>query len=229
VTLCVYALTGSAARVSSAGVSGERLRLVREGSIAAVVGELPRIPRPSPESLRRYDQTMRALTGALPAVLPARFGACFDDPDELRFVLRSRRLSLTRALAHVRNRVQMTVRVIARPAPPSGGRQGPTLRREARDAGGRAGQSGAAYLRARAERVADERDVPGFEPVRVAVQRWVRDERIDKRAQVTTVYHLVPRSSASAYRRAVDRAAAAAGLRIVVSGPWPAYAFAEVR
>jgi hypothetical protein len=54
----------------------------------------------------------------------------------------------------------------------------------------------------------------------------VRDERVETRAGVTSVYHLVPRAAAEAYRRALDRAAAAQGLRIAVSGPWPPYAFA---
>ena len=243
--LCVYALTGSAARLSARGASGERLRLVRDGSIAAVVGELSRTPPPSPESLRRYDRTMRVLAAALPAVLPARFGACFDDLDEVKFVLRTRRPSLSRALAHVRNRVQMTVRVIDRSTSPAGAPRGAEarvarplprpkaaaairdVRAEAWEGGGPPGQTGTAYLRARAERAARDREVPGFEPVRAAVRRWVRDERIDRRTQVTTVYHLVPRSSADVYRRAIDRAAAEAGLQLVVTGPWPAYAFAE--
>jgi hypothetical protein len=235
VTLCVYALTGSAARVSAVGVSGERLRVVREGPVAAIVGELSQAPRPSHESLRRYDRTMRALSTRLPALLPARFGSCFDDPDELTFVLRSRRPTLARALAHVRHRAQMTVRVIGTPdpqletvvAPPETRRRQDLRAAPSAEAGRQRAPSGAAYLRARAEQAAREREVPGFASVRSAVQRWVRDERVEKRARVTTVYHLVPRASADAYRRAIDRATAAIDLQVVVSGPAPAYAFAE--
>ena len=218
-TLCVYALTGSAVRVSVAGMSGERLRLVREGPLAAIVGEQRRVPPPSHDSLRRYDRTMRALATRVPAILPARFGTCFDDGDELRFVLRSRRASLVRALGHVRNRVQMTVRMVARPGPPGVERLPERT--------GRPPESGTAYLRARAAHAARERDVPAFEPVRDAVQRWVRDERVETQRSVTTIYHLVPRASAEAYRRASERAAVAANLQIVVSGPWPVYAFAD--
>jgi hypothetical protein len=53
----------------------------------------------------------------------------------------------------------------------------------------------------------------------------VRDERIERQARVASIYHLIPRSSADAYRVALDRAARKAGLRMRVSGPWPAYAF----
>jgi hypothetical protein len=50
---------------------------------------------------------------------------------------------------------------------------------------------------------------------------------VEKRASIATVYHLVPRASAGAYRRALARAAAAEGVRVVISGPWPPYAFAD--
>jgi hypothetical protein len=55
--------------------------------------------------------------------------------------------------------------------------------------------------------------------------RWVRDERVEHRGEVSSVYHLIPRASTEAYRRAVQTSADAAGLRVIVSGPWPPYAF----
>jgi hypothetical protein len=44
---------------------------------------------------------------------------------------------------------------------------------------------------------------------------------------VATVNHLIPRGSASAYRAAVESAGARTGVRLVVSGPHPPYAFAD--
>ena len=219
-TLCVYALTGGGARVSTMGLAGERLRVYAQGSVAAVAGQLARMPDASPEVLRRYDGAMRRLADTLPALLPVRFGTCFPDPEELAFVLRSRGPSLARALAHVRNRVQMTVRLIERPARGRGRARAPSAPVRPRR------ESGAEYLRARAEAAARDRDVAGFEIVRDAVQRWLRDERVERRGAVVSVYHLIPRTSASRYRRAAAAAAAACGLRVVISGPWPAYAFA---
>jgi hypothetical protein len=90
----------------------------------------------------------------------------------------------------------------------------------------RAARTGADYLRARAAEAARARAVDGFEPVRLAADRWLRDERVEKLAGIATVYHLVPRGSVHAYRVAVERAAAGAGLRVAISGPWPPYAFA---
>jgi hypothetical protein len=80
-------------------------------------------------------------------------------------------------------------------------------------------------LRARARRAAEQQRLPEFEPLRRAVARWVREERIERRANVVTVYHLVPRGSAAAYHKALDRAAMARGVRLVVSGPYLPFAF----
>jgi hypothetical protein len=87
--------------------------------------------------------------------------------------------------------------------------------------------TGADYLRGRAAAAARARQVPGFEAVRARVGRWVRAERIEHRAGVATIYHLVPRATATSYRTTVERTAAAAGIRCVVTGPWPPYAFAD--
>jgi hypothetical protein len=221
VILCVYALTGAVARLTARGVSGERLHLIREGRIAAVVGQGTGAWRPTHANLRLYDRTVRDLSALLPAVLPARFGTCFDDPEELRFVLRSRGRSLGHALAHVRNRVQMTVRIVGLPERVAGM---PVRSVEAMPASTR---PGIAYLRRRAAVAAADRDVAGFEPAREAVKRWLRDERVERHDRIATVYHLIPRASAEAYRTALTRASADAGLHITVSGPWPAYAFAD--
>ena len=85
--------------------------------------------------------------------------------------------------------------------------------------------SGREYLRVRARDAAARRVVPGFEPMRAAVARWIRDERIEHRGGVSTIYHLIPRASSTRYRQALGDAASAAGLPAVVSGPWPPYAF----
>jgi hypothetical protein len=61
------------------------------------------------------------------------------------------------------------------------------------------------------------------------LQALVADERVQRHATpplLASVYHLVPRSQRTQYRRRVARAAATlAPLRLTVSGPWPPYAF----
>jgi hypothetical protein len=69
--------------------------------------------------------------------------------------------------------------------------------------------------------------VPVFDPLRASVRRWVRDERMEKRGGVASMYHLIPTGSAARYRAALEHAAGEEGLRVIVSGPWPPYAFAD--
>jgi hypothetical protein len=219
----VYAIIASRGAPASFRSRDGRLHVVREGAIAAVVAARSRAASPTPANLRRYDRTMQSLALTVPAILPARFGTRMAE-DELRAVLASRRRAFTRALAHVRKRAQMTVRVVrggsagevpVPPVPlPEGGSDGRPTGRD--------------YLKHRARAAAAVRAVPGFEPVKNAVARWVRDERVEHRAGVSSVYHLVPRSSAGAYRHAAQTSAASSGLTAVVSGPWPPYAFAAV-
>ena len=213
--ICVYAIVSPPPRpLRATGMRGERLDVVATGSLAAVVGRMSRRPAQTRTNLVAYDRSVAALARRVPAILPARFCTCFDEQDEITFILRSRAAALRRALAMVRGRVQMTVRM---PDPGVTAVAGSPLPA--------ADSLGAAYLRARAADVARERDVAGFEPVRHAVRRWVRGERVERRAGVVTVYHLVPRGSVDAYVRAMERSADRAGLRVRVTGPFAPYAF----
>jgi hypothetical protein len=201
---------------------GERLEIVGDGAVVAVAARVTRAPRATSATLRRYDRVIRNLSLRFPALLPARFGTCFEDEAELQLVLRVREASFLRSLAHVRQRVQMTIRMSG--VPEVSARRGAP--RAAR--GSAAPVTGTSYLRERAAAAAAARSVPGFDPVRAAVARWVRDERVEKRGAdgPVTVHHLVPRASAEVYRTAVEREAESAGFRVTVTGPWPPYAFA---
>lgn len=198
---------------------------IAAGRVTAVAGWSRRDPIPSPANLRRHDAVVRALWSTQAAVLPARFGTTFGSIEELKTALNAREASLRASLARVRGRAQMTVRLLSGSAlktPVS--TSNPTME-PASFGTPKPATSGTAYLRALAAEAARSRVVPGFEPLRDAVRRWVRDEQVDK-ADVITVYHLIPRRSAAAYRRALDRAAVAAGMRVVITGPHPPYAFA---
>src|SRR6187551_3341498 len=94
-------------RMQLAGIAGEPLAVVHAAGVAAVTGELAHPLKASLAAMRRYDAVLRALAQQLPAVLPARFGTCMGNADELAFVLRARNPSLRAALRDVRGRVQM--------------------------------------------------------------------------------------------------------------------------
>jgi hypothetical protein len=214
---CVYALTSpSGQRIAVAGIGGERLRPITVGRITALVGALARPPRVTEAALRRYSLVLQSLSEQLPSLLPARFGTSVEDLIELTFILQSRQQAFRRNLQDVRGRVQMTVRVVEPRRPPA-------VPRPKTNAAGV--ESGAEYLRTRAADAARARDISGFAPLRGAVRRWIRDERVERRGPVASVYHLVPRGQAEKYRQALERAARDAGQPVIVSGPWPPYAF----
>ena len=215
----VYAIVGARGPSSVRTRSSGRLDVISQGALAAVVRLQPGVQESSPAHLRRYERTIRELSDRFPAVLPARFGTVMP-VEELAFILSSRSATLSRALSNVRGRTQMTIRIVG------GAMDTREVRKRTASAEAPPSRRGREYLRARLRESTVQRKVPGFEPVRSAVARWVRDERVEHRDGISTVYHLIPRAAAERYRTASQRAAAAAGLPAVVSGPWPPYAFA---
>jgi hypothetical protein len=204
----VYAIT---ARPCALNAGGVRLRAIGGGPVWATAALVRRAPAVTPASLRRYHRIVTAIAAASPAVLPVRFATLMEEP-ELLAVLRARRTALAAALRHVRDHAQMTVRLIEPASPPA---------RAARLAVPRSGRD---YLAARADAISS-RTIPGFAPVRRAVEQWVREERVERTAGVTSIYHLVPRRADGRYREAAVAALQDAGVRAVVSGPFPPYAF----
>jgi hypothetical protein len=210
VTLCVYAITATPCALV---VSGVRLHSVGSGRVWATAAPVRRPPTLTAASLRRYERTISAIAGTSPAVLPVRFGTVMDEMEVLA-VLRSRRTALAGALKQVRGHVQMTLRLIEPASRPD----------ETSTAGTAAPRSGRDYLMGRADAVSS-RKIPGFAAVRTTLERWIREERVERTGGVTSIYHLVPRRAAGRYRQAVVAALEDAGLRAVVSGPFPPYAF----
>ena len=162
------------------------------------------------------------------AILPARFATTVVDRDELSvhpYVAQPRCAAASGP--SVRARCQMTIRMVG---------QTPVMRRSGSDSGdalyrGQTPEWGDSRrtqcLRQRMATAVRARAIPAFEPIRVAVERFVKDERVEKRADVVTVNHLVPRTAVTRYRVAVTRAAGENHLRLMVSGPWAPYAFAD--
>jgi gas vesicle protein GvpL/GvpF len=210
-SLYVYALaTRVARRWTIRGLAGERLKTIRVGPVGVVVGEMTRRPKPTSTNLVRYDRIMTQLWKESSALLPARFGTIVTDLSELNFTVAARRDAFRRRLAIVRNRAQMTVLVAG------AGAVRPRLHP-------RSITSGTEYLRAARAAL----QVPHFGPVRVAVRRWVKAERVQRHGSLATVHHLIPRRSVERYRAVVEGAARDAGIRVRVLGPRSPYAFAD--
>ena len=188
---------------------------------------------PDRRYLRRYAAVVEAIAAEAPAILPARFATTVADREELAFILASRGATLRRRLRAVRGRCQMTIRLLS-PLSESESESddAPLASRSA--IAGRArlrlapeATQGTQYLQRRAALAASARAIPGFAPIRAAVRRFVKDERVEKRAGIVTVNHLIPRAAAPRYLAAVEQAATANHLRLMVSGPLAPYAFAD--
>jgi hypothetical protein len=84
--------------------------------------------------------------------------------------------------------------------------------------------SGTRYLEDRRR----ARKLPELDPLRTALQSLVRAERTERHSEpglLASVYHLIDKGRAADYARAVETARLD-GLRVLVSGPWPAWSFA---
>ena len=188
-----------------AGALGERLRVIARSGMELVCGEPP--PQLSPEALRAYEAAVRRIADGSEACLPARFGASASSEEELEELVEKRAPDLLDALRLVRGREQMTLRVLGaqQPAASSAG-------------------PGTRYLleRRRASRV------PELDPLRSALSDLIRAEQVEPHAQpglLASVYHLIDRGNAEGYRRRIE-SSALLGVRVTVSGPWPAWSFA---
>jgi len=212
VSLYVYAIAKRGVLAAGIrGLRGEKLRAVEVGRVVAVVGELKRRPQPTLTNVVRYDRILTKLWLANSALLPARFGTIVRDASELELMMRPLKDALHRRLAHVSGCAQMTILLVDSRERRGSGRPRPPL-------------SGTEYLRvARSAGL-----MPEFSAVREAVDRWVKDERTQKRGTMVTIYHLIPRRAVARYRSAAEQAARDAALEMRIVGPRSPYAFAAI-
>ena len=214
----VYALLGEAPP-PGAGLREEPLRVVRVGELVAAVGDMTDPPVVSEATLRAHDAVVRRLADAVDAILPVRFGSLLSE-SSLADLLTARAPELSEALALVAGRAQMTLRVLGETSAPA-----ETPRDDAcADALG----PGARYLAARRAEWRRARAAPELTPLRPVLAALVRAERVtrhDTPPLLASVYHLIDRGAAAAYRAAIEDADLGA-VRVVATGPWPPYAFA---
>lgn len=208
-SLYVFALTSGPAKPLSH--AGRRIEFVEVAGVHAAIERVRQRPAMTEDELRAQHDIVMKIAGAVNAILPVRFGAIVD-ATELETLVSMRRAAILEALDRVSGRVQMTVRVFAPGAE--------TLPR-AEPAGRPA--SGAEYLEQRRSQAAA---VPagGAAAVSQAVRGFVVDERTQRgQGRIHwTLYHLVDRTVLPQYERAIE---AFVSPTLVVSGPWPPFAF----
>ena len=174
-------------------------------SVAAIVEQRASMPRVTERALKRQLAQLARLEKLGLTILPVRFGTSVRSVPELRALLGPQAAALSDALARVRGRRQMTVRVRGARAPLS-----------------RA--SGASYIAG----LVKAARLPEADALRRAVSGFVVDERVDTAARpgfAGAVHHLVDADDVDAYRAAVAGVQRAAPRRFVATGPMMPFAF----
>jgi hypothetical protein len=214
--LYMYAVATDLGDISDLnGTQDEPLLRVPTAGVEVVAGEVANQPPLDQVSLRKQDAVVRVLHERARALLPMRFGsAARTREDVVRVVSEYHRLG--ERLAAVAGCEQMIVRVIGAAA--STGDRTPPVGKPT---------TGAEYLEARAKQHRPSPDLERIAAGASLVQRGVRIEPSNQPGMIGSIYHLVERGRAEEYRQAIERTAAALpGIRVIVSGPLPAYAFA---
>ena len=210
--LYVYALCDSDHRIP-ARVGRHHLECLELDGLVAIVERRVAAPVLSEGSLRDQHRVVVRLHQRAQALIPVRFGALLDRA-ELDRIVRQRRAPLVRALKRVRGMAQMTVR---------------SFDARSRLPAALPAASGTAYL---ARRARDARpDVPpALNAVRRAVRSLVVDESIEagRGAVRVVVNHLIRAGDVDRYLARAESALrrAAASESLLVTGPWPPFAFA---
>jgi len=206
------------------GVAGAPVRQVAVQTIAAWVSDLPSaIEAVTPELVRAHDGVVReAMRAETP--LPARFGQSFPDESTLRRALEERREGIARGLERVRGAVEMTVRLLLDAAAP-----GPAERPAVGS-----GREYMAWLRERQRAAEGARQRAGFLQTRVAqavggLARGEARSGASASGNSATISHLVACGDVTRYRHLVhELSEREPELRLMLSGPWAPYSFAEL-
>jgi hypothetical protein len=204
VPLYVLALTDTP--VDDLAVGDRQLHAEPIDGVYAIGEKRSAAPKPTDAELRAQHALVIEIASRVRAILPVRFGSLLTRV-ELRRAIREHRAEIEAAFDLVRDRVQMTIRVTGRrrapaalPAPSSGRAY---LARKQEQLSPPLPASTLALLKHLAPLVAAERREPGAG------------------ALLATVYHLVNTSDVSRYAALARKAPRS----IVITGPWPPFAF----
>lgn len=218
--LYVYAMADRPIRVPVRGIFRRPVRSIALPGLPGlhpIVEAAARAPRQSIRRLREQDRVLRALAASdRGSIVPMRFGSFVQSREELAGALRDRAADIRRGLRLVRGCMQMTTRVFLQPA------EAPARARV---------PSGTAHLMGLARDERARRSHPVVACVQRNVAPFVKAERVEwhDTGGVTAVslYHLVPRTRLEPYVDALARACRDDSARVLVTGPFLPFAFAQ--
>jgi gas vesicle protein GvpL/GvpF len=215
--LYLYALAAELRDVADIhGVQREPLALVRVEDAIVIAGDVTAVPSIDAGALKAQDALVRQLHDRSAALLPMRFGTTTADAETL---LKSIDRRLLDRLAAVRHREQMIVRVV--------GASSATGATSATSAELGDAVTGTEYLLARAKSRQASDEMRALAAAASTIVREVRMEPANRYGVHGSIYHLIERGRADEYRTALESIAASIPtVRVSISGPSPAYAFA---
>jgi hypothetical protein len=221
--LHLYGIVEPQVACTGVGLGGEPLVPIACGDVVAVASMDARPFRsaPSEEALWQHESVLEALLER-GSVLPVRFGVRFPDHDALRAEVQPRSAALAAALAHVRGRVELSVRLLAREGEP----RPPTVTEVDADAG-----PGVRYLRGRLE---ERRDASRkLDAVRSKLSPCAVAERsqlLPRPGTLAASAFLVERTAVDDFRQEVRALEGEIeDVLLVCTGPWPPYNFVDPR
>lgn len=202
------------------GIEGQPVRFVGRGALAAACSRHETAPiAPTAQNVLEHERVVEQLVRRA-VLLPARFATTFESEAAVQDLLWRHLAELTEALDRVRGCDELGVRVM-RPPRAQPNDQGPMP------------QSGREYLLRRA---AEERTDAQFEreaeTIHDRLSRLARGSTcrlLKTPASVLSGAYLVARGDTDRFRQTVHQLAGQSpDLRLLCTGPWPAYNFAPV-
>lgn len=226
-------LSGSAFE-GLAGVGGARVRVLALGALAAVVSEAGGEAAVVNEENLLAHNRVNAAALAVTTPLPCRFGTRAA-PERLAEYVSANEAALAAALARVRGRVEMSVKLLEKP-----GAKGRKPEAEGEAVGTEAGAAGAGtafLLKKRRELLGEEgarRRAEGAAAWLAGGLAGLAQETAERLSPSEALFvraaHLVERARVGEYRaRLRALAAERADLRLLASGPWPPYSFSDIK
>ena len=209
--LYLYAIAAALGDIAGLrGIQDEPLTRFSFRDALVIGGEITALPTIDAETLKAQDALVRALHDRSAALLPMRFGMTIPEVAAIHAALAN--LSIMRKLQEVRGREQMTLRVLG--ADPS-------------DQSAENQTSGTAYLMARAKQRWPSDEMRAVSSGAASLVRGVHVDSIHQQGVHGSLYHLIDRGQSEEYTRMIQMSAAQVPhVRVIITGPSPAYAFA---
>lgn len=214
-SLLLYCIYHSKAVAPPAECSG--VFAIEAGELAAAASVLPDPPPAVDlEHLRTYEKVVAALHASR-TIIPLRYGCIVRDRSQAVDLLEQAREDCRRMLEELKGRVEMGLRLL----------------RDGRAEASRADSAGRCYLECARHRqggltAAEERwterlcgELSGL------YARKKKEARSSSGARVVSLYFLIPADGLDEFRQRVRRLALAPDMKMLVSGPWPPYTFAN--